>query len=172
MANMGPIWRRQDPGGPHDGPVNFATWDGLVNIYQNGNSWCDGRPTNTAFSLFMQTRFWYGKICISKWSPTDAGHKSSPQKDNVMISWSSRLTHWGPNKWPSIYWRHSLILQFYSNMFLKIQMVMGWHWSSKWIGKWNNVLQFVIEPFGRYRALWPQFPKHCNFTWYLSVRPM
>ena len=23
-ANMGPIWDRQDPGGPHVGPMNFA----------------------------------------------------------------------------------------------------------------------------------------------------
>ena len=26
-ANMGPIWGRQDPGGPHVGPTNFAIWD-------------------------------------------------------------------------------------------------------------------------------------------------
>ena len=25
-ANMGPIWGRQDPGGPHIGPMNFAVW--------------------------------------------------------------------------------------------------------------------------------------------------
>ena len=25
-ANMGSIWGRQDPGGPHDGPMNFAIW--------------------------------------------------------------------------------------------------------------------------------------------------
>ena len=24
---MGSIWGRQDPGGPHDGPMNFAIWD-------------------------------------------------------------------------------------------------------------------------------------------------
>ena len=24
--NMGPIWGRQDPGGPHVGPMNFAIW--------------------------------------------------------------------------------------------------------------------------------------------------
>ena len=23
---MGPIWGRQDPGGPHDGPMKFAIW--------------------------------------------------------------------------------------------------------------------------------------------------
>ena len=25
-ANMGPIWGRQDPGGPHVGHVNLAIW--------------------------------------------------------------------------------------------------------------------------------------------------
>ena len=25
-ANMGPIWGRQDPGGPHVGPMNFDIW--------------------------------------------------------------------------------------------------------------------------------------------------
>ena len=25
-ANMGPIWSRQDPGGPHVGPTNLAIW--------------------------------------------------------------------------------------------------------------------------------------------------
>ena len=28
-ANMGPIWGRQDPGGPHVGPMNFAIWDSM-----------------------------------------------------------------------------------------------------------------------------------------------
>ena len=27
-ADMGPIWGRQDPGGPHVGPMNFAIWQG------------------------------------------------------------------------------------------------------------------------------------------------
>ena len=29
-ANMGPIWGRQDPGGPHVGPMNFAIWGGFI----------------------------------------------------------------------------------------------------------------------------------------------
>ena len=29
---MGPIWDRQDPGGPHVGPMNFVIWDILGNI--------------------------------------------------------------------------------------------------------------------------------------------
>ena len=28
-ANMGPTWGRQDPGGPHVGPINFAIWASL-----------------------------------------------------------------------------------------------------------------------------------------------
>ena len=29
---MGPIWGRQDPGGPHVGPMNFAIWVVLGNL--------------------------------------------------------------------------------------------------------------------------------------------
>ena len=28
-TNMGPIWGRQDPDGPHVGPMNFAIWEAL-----------------------------------------------------------------------------------------------------------------------------------------------
>ena len=31
-ANMRPIWGRQDPGGPHVGPMNFAIWTS-VSVY-------------------------------------------------------------------------------------------------------------------------------------------
>ena len=31
-ANMGPIWGRQDPGGPNVGPMNFATWGRMLLI--------------------------------------------------------------------------------------------------------------------------------------------
>ena len=29
-ANMGPIWGRQDPGGPRVGPMNLAIWELIV----------------------------------------------------------------------------------------------------------------------------------------------
>ena len=29
-ANMGPIWGRQDPSGPHVGPMSFAIWVGMT----------------------------------------------------------------------------------------------------------------------------------------------
>ena len=28
---MGPTWDRQEPGGPHGGPMNLATWEGEPN---------------------------------------------------------------------------------------------------------------------------------------------
>ena len=44
-TNMGSIWDRQDPGGPHVGPMTFAIWVVLVNIAPgNGllsNRWQD-----------------------------------------------------------------------------------------------------------------------------------
>ena len=36
-VNMRPIWGRQDPGGPHVGPMNFAIWAVATNTkYTNG----------------------------------------------------------------------------------------------------------------------------------------
>ena len=37
-ATMGPIWGRQDPGGPHVGPMNFAVWDVFLFIYAYSGS--------------------------------------------------------------------------------------------------------------------------------------
>ena len=31
-ANVGPIWGRQDPGGPHVVPMNFAIWVNCIGI--------------------------------------------------------------------------------------------------------------------------------------------
>ena len=31
-AKMGPIWGRQDPGGPHVGPMNLVIWDTVVSF--------------------------------------------------------------------------------------------------------------------------------------------
>ena len=32
-AKMGPIWGRQDPGGPHIGPMDFAIWVDKIMYY-------------------------------------------------------------------------------------------------------------------------------------------
>ena len=31
-ANMGPTWGRQDPGGPHIGPMNLAIWGNSAKV--------------------------------------------------------------------------------------------------------------------------------------------
>ena len=55
-ANMDPIWVRQDPGGPHVGPRNFAIWaDG-----QNSNS-----PLLWIYHLFSYTEQWAHKWWFS-----------------------------------------------------------------------------------------------------------
>ena len=42
-VNMGPIWGRQDPGGPHVGPMNFVIWYGIYYFF-----WCIYLITNPA----------------------------------------------------------------------------------------------------------------------------
>ena len=42
-ANMGPTWGRQDPGGPHVGPMNLAIWEHLkqmVSLFQVQGLYC------------------------------------------------------------------------------------------------------------------------------------
>ena len=49
-ANMELIWGRQDPGGPHVGPMNFAFWVHLIHK----------RPQTHYFSYcFYICRYWY-----------------------------------------------------------------------------------------------------------------
>ena len=38
-ANMGPIWGRQDPGGPHVCPINLAIWD-IIGSVNSLSWWC------------------------------------------------------------------------------------------------------------------------------------
>ena len=59
---MGPIWGRQDPGGPHVGPMNFAIWDVKqkevwLNIITRGKLYSNGIfvsvEAETSFSHFQ-----------------------------------------------------------------------------------------------------------------------
>ena len=43
-ANMEPIWGRQDPGGPHVGPMNFAIWVVLQGPVLDAADGCDQPP--------------------------------------------------------------------------------------------------------------------------------
>ena len=37
-VNMGPIWDRQDPGGPHVGPMNLVIWGGIDDSIYHGDN--------------------------------------------------------------------------------------------------------------------------------------
>ena len=50
FANMGPIWGRQDPGGPHVGPMNFAIWD-VTDQLPAHVLWCDVIAIETIVGL-------------------------------------------------------------------------------------------------------------------------
>ena len=52
-ANMGPIWGRQDPGGPYVGPMNFAIWDGFT-ILDKKILWMPRRRISTNFAIPVQ----------------------------------------------------------------------------------------------------------------------
>ena len=61
-ANMGPIWGRQDPGGPHDGPMNFALWDDTPQVDQIRTTRTDINLSITVYwknlSYHLCTRIW------------------------------------------------------------------------------------------------------------------
>ena len=46
-VNMGPIWGRQDPGGPHVGHMNFAIWELVHLMHFCGHHVCHQRFTST-----------------------------------------------------------------------------------------------------------------------------
>ena len=56
-ASMGPIWGRQDPGGPHIGPMNFPIWGTLTaqlvcGVSMGTQRWSsDGRIPNITLHL-------------------------------------------------------------------------------------------------------------------------
>ena len=52
---MGPIWGRQDPGGPHVGPMNLAIWVILLSEQQTIRQAGDGK-TRAFITFEMQTR--------------------------------------------------------------------------------------------------------------------
>ena len=58
-ANMGPIWSWKDPGGPHNGPINFAVW------YAKGYRY-DDELTVSIFSVLVAFYFISPKYVICK----------------------------------------------------------------------------------------------------------
>ena len=57
-ANLGPIWGRQDPGGPHVGPMNFAIW--AVN-----------RKTDQGWIQIGESHWEVARECCEGFSPSE-----------------------------------------------------------------------------------------------------
>ena len=51
-TNMGPIWGRQDPGGPHVGPMKFAIWEVAYQWY----SWHHWKRKIVSLTTYGATR--------------------------------------------------------------------------------------------------------------------
>ena len=63
-ANMGPIWGRQDPGGPHVGPMNFSIWDVFtLTTPSRAGYWCYWTHSMVV-SLPRVQGFWYGFVSV------------------------------------------------------------------------------------------------------------
>ena len=72
---MGPIWGRQDPGGPHVGPMNFAVWSmrsmrEICNAME-GRKICKGRHAQGRYAKMEISRWISANIlpCKICWSP-------------------------------------------------------------------------------------------------------
>ena len=70
-ANMGPIWGRQDPGGPHIGPVNFAVWEwiwpsctGAIGL-KHWTHWGRDKMTALSQTTFSNTFLWTKIVVFS-----------------------------------------------------------------------------------------------------------
>ena len=61
-ANLGPIWGRQDPGGPHVGRMNFVIWGLSWYIPVTANQ--DGlkiKESITVYTTALQSKPWLDK---------------------------------------------------------------------------------------------------------------
>ena len=113
-ANMGPIWGRQDPGGPHVCPMNFAIWgvypikyhslvvpcfDWVVLSLLDENKWfIEKFPINSpVFKISAGPQTLTGKIGVS---PAGFPFLSYINLGKIVLWYSKfqilfwRLTHW------------------------------------------------------------------------------
>ena len=58
-ANMGPIWGRQDPGGPHVGPMNFATWEDIAYITVVTGAEYESEIESTKDTPYLTSKLWF-----------------------------------------------------------------------------------------------------------------
>ena len=75
-ANMGPIWGRQGPGGPHVGPMNFAIWDNWLNFHTRHQSRTHRLPGN---ANVIDTQIWRNEVWILLFSLIDTPHEKQSE---------------------------------------------------------------------------------------------
>ena len=66
-ANMGPVWDRQDPGGPHGGPMNLAIWDVYLQYCWSVDNW----PPSTVGLLLESIQKKYATLNIAELNLTE-----------------------------------------------------------------------------------------------------
>ena len=87
-ANMGRIWGRQDPGGPHVGLMNFAIWEGNQ----------EARELHIQLKLFGPRFFWtisqnfYLSVNIIQNGRSELAKSYAVQCSNIFIAWHLYLT--------------------------------------------------------------------------------
>ena len=107
-ANMGPIWGRHDPGGPHVGPVNFAIWKFIRSFTQYTCShscvlqcWVRYYFTNSlGLHLFVTTLEQLVLCCIS----CDGIHNGKPH----LVQWPYSAYKGATSKLSIFWWIHTI----------------------------------------------------------------
>ena len=107
-ANMGPIWGRQDPAGPHVGPINLAIWVCLcvclctrafrkTNMYHHGVEIIKSKVTNMLVPIYLYCRQLYD-IVLWRWRKPFRRWWSpilTKQKGRIILSSHALLhNHW------------------------------------------------------------------------------
>ena len=67
-ANMGPIWDRKGPGGPHVGPINLDIWDSTVvrPSFRTPHAVNTGWRQIDIHGCYLTVKIRFGPICASK----------------------------------------------------------------------------------------------------------
>ena len=81
-ADMGPIWVRQGPGGPHVGPINFAFWEVCIMLQSLIVS-----ATILWLKLLWIGKFWFVIKTISHYIKYPANIQDYTQKFANMFLW-------------------------------------------------------------------------------------
>ena len=78
VANMGPIWGRQDPGGLHVGPMNFAIWGSNGATRERVKMGVTVLCNTLKQHGFYYTVAWWGICAMINWKIAGGGDGVSP----------------------------------------------------------------------------------------------